>query len=101
MLFLKRRRKTEKGASHPNLKQEGLIPVPCASLPPAPVTLHNISSSCKINAGIMSTVLPLLRTLFLPLLLYTTFICKNLNANETYMCYSYSMKYRELNIKKL
>ena len=52
--YLKKRRKIEKCASNPRR------PVLRAPSPlQAPVSLHNIPSSCKVNAAVMSMLLPL------------------------------------------
>ena len=57
-VFVKRRRKLEKGAFHPNSNKGDLCPVPL--LTSAAAFFQNISSSCKVNAAIMSTFLHLL-----------------------------------------
>ena len=55
MLLLKRKRKTETGVFHPNLKQGVGAPYP----PPTLVALYDISSFCKVNGSFMSIFLPL------------------------------------------
>ena len=47
--------KSGKSAFHPNLKQGVLCPVSRT----APAALHNIPSSCKVNAATMSIFIPL------------------------------------------
>ena len=53
--LLKRRRKIEKGAFCPNLKQGASTLCPL----PAPAPLHNISPSCHVYGTIMSVFFPL------------------------------------------
>ena len=79
MLLLKRRRRIKKGAIHSDLKQGAVpctLPLPSAT----PSSLHNTSSSCKLNDAIMFVFFSITLLLFARFLLQMTTTCVNLSV---------------------